>query len=168
MSPRSLLAPLVLVVVALGGCSAEVHIGGYDASKVAGQIKAAQEKTAPDMEVSRASCPKDPGKLEKGLTFECSVTIEGVQAPYTVKVTSVKDDTAHFHFEPAKAIISVDKAQQFLAQQVDSSVRVTCPKGPVLVQEPGSTFACTLSKGAATQQVKILVKDTDGNISVQN
>lgn len=172
---RAALAAVLLPVLAsLGACSGSVSVGsgsGYDADKVAAQVQSAQEKVTPDLDVADATCP-DKADMKVGSTIACSVTVEGVVAPYTVTFTSVGDDKADFHIAPAKAIMSVDKVVTFLQQQASDQglgdVDVDCGDAAIIVQDPGTTFSCTLSQGSKSQDVTLLVKDLDGTVTIQS
>ncbi|WP_036507847.1 DUF4333 domain-containing protein [Nocardioides sp. URHA0020] len=88
---------LVPALLALGACSGSVSVdtGGYDAADVAEQVQQAQEKATPDLDVTDATCPDD-SKPKKGASIECTIKIEGVQAPYAVTFTTVTDDDVKF------------------------------------------------------------------------
>jgi hypothetical protein len=157
------------IVLAVGACSASVSAGGYDPDEVAKKVQDAQQDVTPDLDVTDPTCPDD--EPEEGATIECSVTIDGVEAPYAVTFTEVTDDNAKFDIEPAQAIISVDKVVDFLqgqaADQGLGEVDVDCGEAAVLVQEPDSTFTCTLVQGADTQDVTLRVTDLDGNVTLE-
>lgn len=156
-------------VLAVGACSASVSTGGYDPDEVAKQVQKAQEDVTPDMDVTDPTCPDDDP--EEGATIECTVTIEGVEAPYSVTFTEVTDDNAKFDIEPAQAIISTDKVVDFLQGQLEDQglgdLGVDCGDAAVLVQDPDTTFECTLGQGADAQVVTLRVTDLDGNVTVE-
>ncbi|MEP9365463.1 DUF4333 domain-containing protein [Nocardioides sp. CN2-186] len=167
-------AALVPVLLSIGACSASVSTGSdkeYDADKVAGLVQDAQEKATPDLDVSDATCPDDV-ELKKGATFECTISIEGVEAPYTVTITEVGDTSARYSMDPAKAIISVDAAVGFLEDQATAQgldgVTVDCGDAAIIVQDPQTTFPCTLTNGGQTQDVELLIEDLDGTVSIDS
>jgi hypothetical protein len=162
---------LVPVLLALGACSAHVSAGsdnGYDADKIAAEVQKAQEKVTPDLEVSDPTCPDD-ADLKKGTVIDCSVTIAGVEAPYAVTVTSAEDGHAKFHIDPAKAIISVDAAVGFIEDQAEqqglTGVTAECGDEAIIVQDPQTTFPCTLTNGQHVQDISLLIDDLDGTVS---
>jgi len=165
-------AALTPVLVALASCSGSVSVGGgYDPDDVAKQVEKAQQEATPDLDVSDASCPDD-SEPEEDASIECTVTIEGVEAPYTVTFTTVTDDDVKFDISPAQAIISTDKVVEYLEQQaVDQGlegVTADCGADAVLVADPDTTFTCSLLQGEDTQEVTLLVKDLDGTVSIES
>ncbi|MCW2773665.1 MAG: hypothetical protein JWN91_1991 [Nocardioides sp.] len=163
-------ALLVPVLSAVGACNASVSTGsGYDADAVAKQVQKAQQDATPDLEVTDATCPGD-ADLEKGATIDCSVAIDGVKAPYTVTVTSVEDGHAKFEIAPAQAIVSVAKTVEIIQAQMEkqglAGVTVDCGGVAVVVQDPQTSFTCTLTKGDQSQDVTVAIEDLDGNVTI--
>lgn len=170
--PAAALAPslLLTLTLALTACSGEVSVGGsgYDPDDVAAQIQEAQEKETPDLEVGDASCPDD--EPEEGSTIECTISIDGVEAPYEVTFTAVDDDGAEFDIAPARAIISVETTVEAIAAEFEKQgfpdVTVDCGEAGVVVDDPGATFTCEVTdeaEGSVTATVTI--EDLEGNIS---
>jgi len=166
-------AAIAPVLLALGACSGSVSVGGggYDPADVADQVQQAQQKVTPDLDVSDASCPDDSDP-EEGASIDCTVTIEGVEAPYTVTFTSVSDDDVKFDIAPAQAIISTDKVVDYLVQEATdqglADADADCGEDPVIVQDPDTTFGCTLSFGEESQDVMLRVKDLDGTVALES
>ena len=166
-------AAIIPTLFALGACSGSVSVGGggYDPDDVATEVQKAQEKATPDLDVSAASCPDD-SEPEEGASIECTVTIEGVDAPYTVTFTTVTDDDVKFDIAPAQAIISTDKVVEYLVQQAtDQGIEAPeadCGEELILVQDPDTTFTCTLYMGDETQDVTLRVKDLDGTVALES
>ncbi|KQW53249.1 hypothetical protein ASC77_02850 [Nocardioides sp. Root1257] len=166
-------AAIAPVLLALGACSGSVSVGGggYDPADVADQVQKAQQDVTPDLDVSDASCPDDSDP-EKGASIECTVTIEGVEAPYTVTFTTVTDDDVKFDIAPAQAIISTDKVVDYLLQQATdqglADAEADCGDDAVIVQDPDTTFGCTLLFGDDSQDVTLRVKDLDGTVSLES
>lgn len=167
-------AALAGITLTLGACSSSTDSEGADRAaylpkSVAADVRAAQQKTAPDLKVDRASCPPKV-ELKKGTSFLCTVRVAGVSAPYRVSITSLSAAKASYHYKPAKAIVSVAVTQRFLRQQVEAQgfkgVTISCGKAAVVVQEPGTTFPCTLAMGGQTQTVNILIKNLGGTIAI--
>lgn len=172
-SRLTLLAASGVALVALAGCSGSVNVssgGGYDADKLSQQIVDAQQKVTPDLEVTDGSCPADED-LEEGATFECTISIAGVTAPYTTTVTSVEGDSANFSFDPAQAIISTAGAVGLLTSQLTeqgiTDGTADCGEAAVIVQDPQTTFPCTISySDGSVQDFELTINDIDGNVTV--
>ena len=165
---------LVPVLLALGACSGSVSAGsdgGYDADKVAAEVQKAQEKVTPDLEVADATCPEDADP-EEGTVLDCSVTIDGVEAPYAVTITSIDDGKAKFSLEPTKAIISAAAAVGFIEDQAEQQglgdATAECGDAAVIVQDPQTTFPCTLTNGEQVQDITLLIEDLDGTVSIDS
>ena len=162
------------VPLPLAACSGSVSVGSdpqYDADKVAAEVQSAQEKVTPDLDVTDPTCPDDVD-VKEGATFECTITIAGVEAPYTVTISDVGDTSAHFDIAPAKAIIYVDAAVGFLQDQADRAgsegVTIECGDAAIIVQDPQTTFPCTLTNGGQVQDIALLIKDIDGTVSIDS
>ncbi len=163
------LAAAVLLPVSLTACSGEVSVGGggYDPDDVAAKVQEAQEKATPDLDVTDATCPDD--EPEKGGTIECTIAIDGVEAPYSVTFTRVDDDGVNFDVAPAKAIVSTDKAAGAITAQLEKAgypgVEVDCGDAGVIVQDPKTTFTCDLTDtDGTTSQATVTIDDLDGNV----
>lgn len=166
-------AAIAPALFALGACSGSVSVdsGGYDPADVADQVQKAQEKVTPDLDVADATCPDDSDP-EEGASIECTVTIEGVDAPYTVTFTTVTDDDVKFDIDPAQAIISTDKVVDYLVQEATDqgieAAEADCGEVAIIVQDPDTTFGCTLYMGEETQDVVLRVKDLDGTVALDS
>lgn len=171
----ALAAAFILPVLSvLGACSGTVTVGsksGYDADAVAKQVQKAQADATPDLDVTDATCPDD-ADVKKGASIECSVTIAGVVAPYSVTFTSVEGDNAKFDIAPAKAIVSVAKTIAVIQEQVDAQglgkVDIDCGDAAVIVQDPKTDFTCTLTRDGQTQDITVQLEDLDGHITINS
>jgi hypothetical protein len=173
---RAALAAAIIVPVlsALSACSASVSAGSddeYDAESVAQMVQDQQQKVTPDLDVADASCPEGVD-LKVGEEFRCTVSVAGVEAPYTVTITEVGDTSAHYELAPAKAIIGVDAVIAFLRDQAQAQgladAEIDCGPEKILVADPQTTFDCTLSTATADQVVTVLIEDLEGNVSLQS
>lgn len=168
---RALAAAIVVpAVLALGACKAEVSAGGgFDPDDLAAQVQASQEKATPGLDVTGARCADVDGNPEKGDTIDCSVKIDGVEAPYVVTVTSGDDDGAKFDLAPAKAVVSTEAAEQMIGDEYTKQdlqgVTVDCGEAAVIVQDPKTTFPCTASQGENSQDWEVTIVDIDGNVT---
>ena len=43
-----------------------------------------------------------------------------------------------------------------------------CGDAAIIVQDPQTTFPCTLTNGDQTQDVSLLIKDLDGTVSIDS
>lgn len=139
-----------------------------DMDAVTAKIEAAQKEKTPDLEVGTATCPDDVA-AEKGATFECTIDIAGVTALFRVTVTEASGEAGSFDVKPAKPIIGVAKAVELIRSNLDPSagdVQIDCGDAAVKVLDVGATFPCTLTSGADTQTVNVLVKDAEGTVSI--
>ncbi|MBZ5736940.1 hypothetical protein [Nocardioides mangrovi] len=170
---RALAAAVVVpALLALGACKAEVSAGGgYDPDDLAAQVQAEQEKVTPDLDVTDPTCEDVDGNPSEGDTIDCSVSIDGVEAPYVVTLTAADDDGLKFHLEPAQAIVSTDKVESGLEDQFTQQgfdVDVDCGGASVIVDDPGSVFLCTVAQDGVeqTKKVTVTIKDIDGNVGI--
>ncbi|MDQ3914405.1 MAG: DUF4333 domain-containing protein [Actinomycetota bacterium] len=162
-----------LSVLLLAGCSVDVSVGGggLDLSEVEANLVAEQEEASPGLEVGGATCPEEV-EVEEGTTFECTVEIEGVDAPYTVTLTNVDEDeeSVDFNSKPAKPIIDVSLVTEFVRSRLNEQSRgadVDCGDAAVLVTEVGSTIECTVSDERGSETAVLVVKNVEGDVAFQ-
>ena len=178
--PRAVALACAAVVAAavLGACSGS---GGraepdatpttarvVDTQQVESLVIATQKRASPDFDVRDASCPARV-VVKEGATFECTVVVEGVVAPYTVTFTdvNVKAKTGGYDLRPAKAILSVPKIVDFVkTSATDPAARVDCGTQRVKVLDPGATFACRLSDATGDHTVTLRVDDVSGKVTL--
>lgn len=133
-----------------------------------------QRAAAPGLKVTKAVCPSTLKVLRsqaKAGTYQCTVTIEGVVAPYTVVISRAdKARTGTYALSPAKAIIDVSKVIAGIREELEPNERATakisCGKAKVIVAAPGAEIACTTTTGTLTMPVRYTVKDVDGTIAL--
>lgn len=162
---RAGVATLGVALLLGAGCSASIQVGGYDAADLEDQLVEEQKEASPDLEVGAAVCPEDIDDVEEGDSFECTVEIEGTEAPYTVTLTD--EDEGTLDFKPAKAIIDVSKIVEFLRGNLNTQFAdadVECGDEAVLVTEVGDTIDCTVSDETGSETVPMVVKNIDGDI----
>ncbi|HEV2756328.1 MAG TPA: DUF4333 domain-containing protein [Actinomycetota bacterium] len=158
--------------VFLAGCSFDVSFGsGPDTSEVEAKLVEEQKKVSPDLDVGEATCPEEV-EVEEGAKFECTVDIEGVDAPYAVTLTDVNEDeeTVNFHSEPVKPIIDVSLVVEFLRGNLNEQsqdAEVDCGDEAVLVTEVGATIECTVSDETDSETVSLVVKNLEGDVGFQ-
>src|SRR5688572_29685429 len=111
MAVRSRLTLVGLVAgLVLVGCSND-NIYAADALEAA--VVASQEDLAEELTVGSATCPDDVA-LEEGVTVECSIDLEGVDAPYSVTLTDVESQDVAVSVEPLRTVIPADAAVQYV------------------------------------------------------
>jgi hypothetical protein len=162
---------LILLMACGGGSDAGDSGGGNnvtDLSQLETKLVELQKEKSPDLNVEGAECPPEVD-LEQGSSFECTVTIEGVAAPYSVTLTEddPEAEAGSFHVEPAKAIIDVSIVTEFISSQAGGG-EAECGSEKVIVSDVGGTFDCTVSIGGQTQDVEMIVKDIDGTVAVNS
>jgi len=153
-----------------GGTAGGGNGKGAGTAEVERLLVATQKNASPDLRVGNATCPPRV-EVAEGATFDCTVVVEGVEAPYRVTATGVDPvtRTAHFAVQPAKAILSTAKVVAFLASQLSGApkgVKVDCPGPPVRVFEPGATFDCRATDGRTTQVATLRVDDVQGKVTL--
>jgi hypothetical protein len=161
-----LLSALAGAALLLGGCSFSFSFGGPDLSEIEDKLVEEQKKVAPGLDVGAATCPDDV-EVEEGTTFECTVEVEGVEAPYDVTLNEIDGDTVNFDSKPAKPIINVDLIVDFLRGNLNAQsqgAEIDCGDETVLVTEVGATIDCTVSDARGSETVSLVVKNLQGDI----
>lgn len=163
---------LVVVAVALAVTACSVSVGGkkYDAGAIEAKLKSSQQGKTGGLPIGDAACPEDV-KITEGVTFTCTLAIDGIEAPYKIVLTKVEEDTAHIEIAPAKAIIATSAAAGFVKKNLNSQdpgITVVCGKAgeKLILADPGDTIACTASLGTDREVINLTVKDTQGNVTV--
>ena len=163
---------VAVVAVALGVSACSVSVGGkkYDRSKVEAAIVRLEKDQSLGVTVTKATCP-DSVKITEGVVFDCSMTVEGVEAPVSVTLTDVDKDEAHIKVLAKQAIISVEAADTFVKSQLpDSSAGATvdCSKAgeKVIVADVGTKITCRLALGDQTDTTELTIKDLKGTVEI--
>ena len=161
-----------LVVVALAGCSAHVHVGGtvgngvstvgsttstatLDSTKMASVVERLTQRRG--LQALTVSCP---GNIPEraGYMTTCTAYYKGGQSG-RFRVLQ-KDAEGDIHVSAAEMISPevVNQIEQFLAPP--NSFQASCPLHvPIVV---GKTFHCTASNGAKTAAIVVRITDADG------
>jgi hypothetical protein len=166
---RSVAGALAAFALLASACDASIEIGGVDLEEVEAKLVDLQEETSPNLAVGEAACPDDLDEINEGDTFECTVTIEGVEAPYAVTLTDEQEDSdvGSFDFKPAKPIIDVSLVVDFVRSRLNErsqGAEVDCGDAAVIVTEVGGTFDCTVSDSRGSETVSMVVKNIDGDV----
>lgn len=139
------------------------------------KIASVQREAAPGLKVGGVSCPATlAGKKTKVPVgnYSCTITIEGVPAPYTVIVKeggSLKGGV--FQISPSKAIIDISKIVSFVKTSLDpadaTNTKVSCGAAPVVVADPGAPIVCTLTRGKAIEKLEFEIRNVNGLVALK-
>lgn len=140
------------------------------------KIASVQREAAPGLKVGGVSCPATlAGKKTKVPVgnYACTITIEGVPAPYTVIVKeggSLKGGV--FQISPSKAIIDISKIVAFVKTSLDpadaAGTKVSCGAAPVVVADPGAPIVCTLTRGKAIEKLEFEIRNVNGLVALKS
>lgn len=122
----------------------------------------------PGLPVGAVACPEGI-KIVEGATFQCTVEMEGVQAPFSVTVTDVDASAGTFNtdWKPTKAILVIDPIVKHLKSRLQNqapNATVDCGTAPVRIVEVGSAIECTISEGSNRLVVRGVVEDVNGSV----
>jgi Domain of unknown function (DUF4333) len=162
----ALVGALVLAA-GLGACSTsssrELNVGRAETKirQLADRAYAAEAK------VDNVRCPASV-PIEKGLTFFCTVDIDGV--PLRVKVRQ-KDSRSNVRIDQVESVIFTSKLERFVASYGAghdlATSDVTCGKGSVLTGAPGKVLTCKVKFADGGPGVaKVVVRDTNGGVGL--
>ena len=166
---------LMLGAAILAGCSFSASTGGSDTidpAKVEGEISTQMTKQYPDIPVNSVTCP-DGIKPAQGVTFECSVQLEGVQLPVKVTITQMDlgKETFSYDMKPTKTVLIlegiVESIKTALRDQKVPNATVDCGTGRYRVVEVGGAIECTVSAGGERRVVRV-VDDVDGGVRFED
>ena len=158
ISRPAIVGAIAALVLGVGACSSTDE-------QVSDEI-AKHAKTQLELETEpKTECPDDAESGE-GESFECTITIEGVDMPVQVEFT---DDT-NFTFEPQGFVGDLDDAEAGLAgdigEQVGAEVTVDCGDADLLVITLDGGATCTASDGETTVDVELTV-DEEGAVQFE-
>lgn len=137
-----------------------------DTQEVESLLVSTQQRASPEFDVRDPSCPARI-VVEEGATFQCTVVVEGVVAPFNVTLRGVNSGsrTGQFDIRPAKAILSIPKLVDVLRTRVPGAA-IDCGGDRVRVLDVGATFQCRVSgAGQADQSITLRVDDVLGNVT---
>jgi len=161
---------LMLGAAILAGCSFSASTGGSDTidpAKVEGEISTQMTKEHPNIPVNSVTCP-DGIKPAQGVTFDCSVQLEGVQLPVKVTITQVDVGKGTFSFDmkPTKNVLIlegiVESIKAALRDQEVPNATVDCGTGRYRVVEVGGAIECTVSAGGERRVVRAVADEGGG------
>jgi hypothetical protein len=167
--PRRLLALLGALAVVLAACGGD----GSDAKplnlrRAETVIRArAQQALGGEAAIGRVRCP---GQVEqqRGVTFGCTVPVDGQALPYVVRVTN---DAGEVQIEQAASLLVTDKVEQFIVdyaagngEQVRS---VDCGTTRYLVRARGTKVSCEVVRADGSRIPAVVgVRDARGNTAL--
>ena len=160
---------VVLLTGACGGGEADESTRTIDREQVEILLKQRQTERNPRLAVQSASCP-DGIAARVGESFECTVTVEGVQAPFTVTIAEVLGKRIRYDLRARVAIVDVPHVVDFLRSRLEPqwrSAQIDCGAAKVRLVEVGGAIDCTASNGTRTRAIKAVVEDRDGTITLQ-
>ena len=150
------------------GSSSDAAPEPVDTAEVESLLVATQRRASPEFTVGQASCP-DQVAVSEGVTFNCTVLVEGVPAPYVVTFADVnsRSQTGRYDLRPAKAILSVPKLVELVKSlATDPAARVDCGPAKVRVADVGTTLECRLTDTRGDLTVNLRVDDIEGKVTV--
>ena len=140
--------------------------GAVDTQEVESLLVSTQKRASPEFDVRDPSCPARV-VVQEGATFQCTVVVEGVVAPFNVTLKGVSSGsrTGQFDIRPAKAILSIPKLVDVLRSRVPGST-VDCGPQRVRVLDVGATLECRVTGGDQPDQtITLKVDDVLGNVT---
>jgi hypothetical protein len=137
-----------------------------DSKEVESVLLATQRRSSPDLPVGPASCPAGVPATDAAI-LECTVSVDGVPAPYAVTVRSTDQPGGlRYDVRPARAILQVSKVVDAIQRSSSSPTSsVECGPARVRVLDVVGTFDCSLSDGQNTRTVRVRVETVEGNVS---
>lgn len=167
-APGSSVAP---VIAAVPAAKPTTDLKGDIEAKIA----SVQREAAPGLKVGAVSCPATlAGKKTKVPVgnYSCTISIEGVPAPYTVIVKeggSLKGGV--FQIAPAKAIIDISKIVSFVKTSLEpadaAKAKISCGAAAVVVADPGAPILCTLTRGKAVEKLEFEIRNVNGLVALK-
>ncbi len=162
------LGALTLVPAA---CSSGGGSSTLDMGKARGEItQLATHAYAAETTVGDVKCPTIDVPLKKGLTFLCTVEIDGVPLRLSLRETDAKGNV---HIDQNQALIITKKLEAFVAGYANQHGRptsaVSCSTASVITATPGQKLPCTITyANGTTGTAQVGVKDTNGKVALLN
>ncbi len=167
--------PVLVVLGALTPVLAACSSGGDSSSLDLGKARAeitqlATHAYAAEATVGEVKCPSIDVPLKKGLTFLCTVEIDGVPLRLSLRETDAKGNV---HIEQNQALIITKKLEDFVGGYANQHGRptsaVSCSKARVLTATPGQKLPCTITYAdGTTGTAQVGVRDTNGKVALLN
>jgi hypothetical protein len=168
--PLHALALVVAVGLSVGlaGCGSDDSAKPVDLRRAEATIRSrAEQALGADATIGRVRCPGH-AEQRRGVTFGCTVEIDGQALPYVVRVT---DDAGNVHVDQAASLLVTDKVEQFIAgyaarngEQVQS---VDCGSTRYLVRARATTVRCEVVRADGSRIPAVVgVRDAKGNTAL--
>jgi hypothetical protein len=161
-APRPALVAALVAALALGGCGRPAVL---DTERTEARI-ADSLAARFDVEVGEVECPEEV-EVDEGATFSCTASVDGGEVDVDVEQ---RDGDGALEVTPRQAVLVVDRVASDITDVLADrfsrdDVEVTCAGGPVRVEEPGATFACTAVDGPQEVAVEVRVRDARGALT---
>ena len=161
---------LALGATACGGTtSGATSARRVNQAQVELQLTLRAKEQSPRLTVGKATCPADI-TARTGVTFECSVQIEGQPVRYNVTISEILGSQAQYRFQALQAIIDLSTVADFIRSRLDEHWRgatIDCGKSKFRLADIGATIDCTVFDGAATRYIQAVVEDRDGSVTLR-
>ena len=168
-SAAAIAVVLTLGAAACGEASSAATTRRVNRAQVELQLTLKAKEQSPRLTIGKATCPSDV-TARAGVTFQCSVQIEGQAVRYNVTISDVLGSQAQYEFRPILAIIDLSTVADFIRSKLDEHWRgatIDCGKAKFRLAGVGDTIDCTIYDGVTTRYIQALVEDPDGSISVR-
>ncbi len=143
-------------------------------TEIQNKIMSVQAEAARGLKVEKARCPDalavPKSKLKVG-TYQCTVLIDGVEAPYTVTIEKggfLKGGA--YRLEATKTILDLRTIAAFVREDLEPDVRetakVSCGAKRVALVDKGDTVTCKVTGGGAVTSVSFKVVDKNGTVAI--
>ena len=138
-------------------------------SKARSEIaKLATRAYSAEAKVGAVKCPKQDVPIKKGLTFLCTVDIDGVPLRLALRET---DSKGNVHIDQNQALIITTKLENFVGTYANGhgkpTSKVSCSRATVITGVPGQRLSCTLTfADGSTGTAQVGVRDTTGKVAL--
>jgi uncharacterized low-complexity protein len=168
--------PLVLLVLGaltlvLAACGSSGDSSSLDMGKARSEItQLATHAYSAEATVGEVKCPSIDVPLKKGLSFLCTVEIDGVPLRLSLRETDAKGNV---HIDQNQALIITKKLEDFVGGYASQHGRptssVSCSKASVITATPGQKLPCTIAyANGTTGTAQVGVRDTTGKVALLN
>lgn len=168
----TLLAAAGAGAMTLSSCSGSVQVGNptpptsYNETRLLQEIGDRVQELAGGTKPAIA-CPDGP-PAAVGSSVICTVT----WGSQVLQVEVTGEEGGNVNLEQIQAILDLDKLQTGVAQGMDEQLGgswvISCaPKGSarIYVGAPGTSLTCQAGNGTEQSDIKVTIKDLDGNVS---
>jgi hypothetical protein len=153
----------LLACTLLSGCGDEP---GLDTAAVEAYLVQSQDRTFGDLDVGEASCPDRT--LKDGMSLPCTLAVADAEVPYKVRLRDVHAAEVRVDVALDAVVLLTDEIERFVVSTLPkdfASAQVACDHD-VVVAEVGDSVDCTVSMGAQSKPVSVVVEDEQGHVSI--